>query len=89
MEKLLSKQLKNKNNYATNLNSLRTKNSFFSYGGYETVFAQRTANNFFNQPYSGCFILVNQYQDLLTNTVNFFQDGSVRYAALAMGWTVY
>lgn len=60
MEKLLSKQLKIKKNYADSLTGQRTKNSFFSYGGYETVFAQRWAKNLFNQPYSGCFILVNQ-----------------------------
>jgi hypothetical protein len=38
MEKLLSKQHKTKTNYATNLTSQRTKNIFFSYGGYENIF---------------------------------------------------
>jgi hypothetical protein len=53
VEKLLSKQLKKQKQYAINLTGQHTKNIFFSYGGYENIFAQRTAKNLFNQPYSG------------------------------------
>jgi hypothetical protein len=60
MEKLLSKQHKNKTSYAINLTGQRTKNIFFNYGGYENIFCKRTSEKYFNQPYSGCFILVNQ-----------------------------
>jgi hypothetical protein len=37
MEELLSGLLKKQNQYGNNLTGQRTKNSFFSYGGYETV----------------------------------------------------
>jgi len=60
MEKLLSKYYKNKSNNAKNLTNQRTKNIFFSDGGYENIFCQHTPEKHFNQPYSGCFILVNQ-----------------------------
>jgi hypothetical protein len=59
MEKLLPEQHKNKNNDASNMTRYRTKNIFFSIGGYENIFCQHTGEKHFNQPYSGCFILVN------------------------------
>ena len=59
MEKLLSKQYKNKTKYAGNLTTIRTKNIFLSNSGYQNIFCQHTHEKHFNQPYSGCFILVN------------------------------
>lgn len=60
MEKLLSEQHKIKTNNASNLTSHRTKNIFLSNSGYENIFCHHTLEKHFNQPYSGCFILVNQ-----------------------------
>jgi len=47
MEKLLSKQLKNQNQYATHLTGQRTKNIFFSCGGYENIFLPRLSEKLF------------------------------------------
>ena len=53
MEKLLSTTKKQGGNYATNLNRPTHKKYFLSYVGHENIFCQRTANNYYNQPYSG------------------------------------
>lgn len=63
MEKLLSKQHKNKTNHATSLTGQRTKIFFLAMGATKIFFCQHTSEKHFNQPFPGCFILVNQYQD--------------------------
>lgn len=60
MEKLLSTQAKNKTNDASSLTGQRKKIFPLAMEATENIFCRRTANNFYNQPYSGCFILVNQ-----------------------------
>jgi len=55
-------------------------------GASANIFCQRSGKNFYNQPYSGCFILVNQMQDLLLKPVNFFQDGSKQNQTAIPGW---
>lgn len=44
--KTIIKTTAKKNNYATNLTGQRTKNSFFSYGGYENIFAHAQPKTF-------------------------------------------
>jgi hypothetical protein len=60
MEKLLSKDYKNKTKNAGTLTSQRTKNISLSNGSYENIFCQHTSEKLYKQPISGCFILVNQ-----------------------------
>ena len=59
MEKLLSEQHKIKTNNASKLTSHRTKKYFLKHQRLRKYFCHHTSEKHFNQPYSGCFTLVN------------------------------
>lgn len=74
MEKLYSATKKKGGNYGKNVKQPTHKIFSLAIKGYENILPGTPEKKHFNQPYSGCFILVNRYQDYYLKPVNQIQD---------------